>query len=61
MKRREFSKKMVHSVLSYSLLNALILTEAIGNKLNPITDHWANQINEYCLDVATSSMTLFYS
>ncbi len=51
MERREFSKKMVYSILSYSLMNSLITTEAIGNKLNPITDIWANQLNEYCLDL----------
>jgi len=49
---------MVYSVLSYSLMNSLITTEAIGNKMNPITDKWVNQLNEYCLDLKKEAITI---
>jgi len=58
MKRREFSKNMVYSVLSYSLMNSLITTKAIGNKINPITDKWVSHLNEYCLDLKKNSITI---
>lgn len=58
MDRREFSKRLVSTVLTYSLMNTLISSEAIGNKINPITDHWVKQLNEYCGDLKKESISI---
>ena len=51
MERREFTKGLLSTVLSYSLMNSLISTESIGYKINPITKHWAIKLNSYCSDL----------
>jgi len=58
MERREFSKKLVSTVLSYSLMNSLVTSNAITKKVNPITNNWANQLNEYCLDLKKETITI---
>lgn len=44
--------------MSYSLMDSLISTNSIGNKVNPITKHWAKKLNEYCLDLNKPSITI---
>ncbi|MEO1052357.1 MAG: hypothetical protein AAFX87_17115 [Bacteroidota bacterium] len=55
--RRQFSKKLFGTVLSFSLLESLIQTDAIAKGLQPVTSHWAKQLNDYCLDLKTQSIS----
>ena len=58
MERRAFTKGLISSVLSYSLMNSLWATSAFGKKIDPITQHWAKQLYEYCADLKKESITI---
>ncbi len=55
--RRQFGKQLVSLVTTYTLLESLFLTDAFGKPIQPITDHWAKQLNEICLDLKRSSLS----
>jgi hypothetical protein len=57
MDRREFTKVFLASVTSFALMDSLFAFNAIGKNIKPITDHWAIQLNEYCSDLKTNSIT----
>ncbi len=57
MDRREFSKGVLATVASFSLMDSLFAAEAIGKKIKPITDHWAIQLNEFCADLRQDSIS----
>ena len=56
MDRRVFSKKLLATVSSYALLDALMAFNAITPAIKPIVDHWAARLNEYCADLRKESM-----
>src|SRR5690606_12732869 len=58
MNRREFTKGMLASVVSFALMDSLFAFNAIGKSIKPITDHWAVKLNEYCSDLKTSSISV---
>ena len=51
MDRRKFTKSMLATVASFKLMDSFFAFNAIGKHIKPITDHWAIQLNEYCLDL----------
>ena len=55
--RRQFGKQLVGLITTYALLESLCLTDAFGKPIKPITDHWAKQLNELCLDLKKSSLS----
>ena len=57
MNRREFTKGMIATVTSFALMDSLMAFNAINWKVKPITDHWALQLNEFCSDLKTNSLT----
>ncbi|MEA1784884.1 hypothetical protein U1E44_02165 [Arenibacter sp. GZD96] len=57
MDRREFTKGILATVTSFALMDSLFAFNAIGKDIKPITDHWAIQLNEYCADLKTNSIS----
>ncbi|MEL6675373.1 MAG: hypothetical protein AAFR61_24400 [Bacteroidota bacterium] len=57
MKRREFSKQLLQTVSSYALFQSLWTTQALARSIQPLTDHWAIQLHEYCQDLRKQSLT----
>lgn len=57
MDRREFTKGILATVTSYALMDSLFAYNAIGKKISPLTDHWAIQLNEFCSDLKTDSIS----
>jgi hypothetical protein len=58
MNRRDFTKGMLASVVSFALMDSLFTFNAIGKSIKPITDHWAVKLNEYCSDLKTASISV---
>lgn len=58
MNRRDFTKGMLASVVSFALMDSLFTYNAIGKSIKPITDHWAVKLNEYCSDLKTATISL---
>jgi len=58
MNRREFTKGMFASVVSFALMDSLFTFNAIGKNIKPITDHWAVKLNEYCSDLKIESISV---
>lgn len=56
--RRTFTRKMLQTVVSVSLLESLFQTHAIGKALGPITRHWAIELHEYCADLRKEALGL---
>lgn len=65
MKRREFTKGMLATVTSYALLDVLYACgdgqsgriTTVDKKVQPIIDHWAIQLNEFCADLKLNAIT----
>jgi hypothetical protein len=55
--RRQFGKQLLSLMTTYSLLECLFLTDAFGKPVQPITNHWAKQLNELCLDLKKTSLS----
>lgn len=57
MDRRELAKQILATVTSFALMDSLLAFNAIGEKIKPITTHWAIQLNEFCSDLHTETIT----
>lgn len=57
MNRRNFGKNLLASIASYALMDSLFASEAILNKITPITKHWAIELHEFCNDLKKQSIT----
>ncbi|WP_296702284.1 hypothetical protein [Algoriphagus sp.] len=57
MERREFTKGILATVTSFALMDSLFAYNAIGKNIKPLTDHWAIQLNEFCSDLKTDSIS----
>ena len=56
MNRRAFTKELLATVSSFALMDSLFAYNAFENKIKPIADHWAIQLNEFCSDLRTESI-----
>lgn len=56
--RRTFLKQSFNSIVSYALLEMLFSNRMFSRSISPLTDHWAKSLNEYCLDLQKSAITL---
>ena len=56
--RRTFLKHSFNSIISYALLEMLFSYRMFSRNISPLTDHWAKSLNEYCLDLQKSAITL---
>lgn len=57
MDRRRITKGILATVSSFALMDSLFAFNAIGNHIKPITDHWAINLNNFCSDLKTKSIT----
>ena len=57
MDRREFSKGILGAVTSFALMDTLFAFNGIDKKTKPILEHWAIQLNEFCSDLKTNTIT----
>lgn len=57
MDRRTFGKNLLAGIASYALMDSLFASEAILKKIEPITKHWAIELNEFCNDLKKQSIT----
>ncbi|WP_235689705.1 cupin domain-containing protein [Fulvivirga lutea] len=58
MDRREFTKGLLTTVASFAMLESLVVANAFGKSIRPLTQHWAIQLNEYCSDLKKRSITV---
>ncbi len=58
MDRRDFTKGLLESVTSFALIDALLSCNSVSAKAKPITEHWASQLNQYCMDLKKESITV---
>lgn len=56
--RRRFSRQLIQGVLSFALLESLVLTDASGQAIKPITDHWAKELETMCADLKRQDIGL---
>ena len=57
MDKREFAKGLLATVSSFCLIESLFTYQAFGKEINPIINHWAIQLNEFCMDLKTESIS----
>jgi hypothetical protein len=57
MNRREFSKGFLATVANFALIDSLFASNAFGNNIKSITNHWAIKLNEFCSDLRTETIT----
>jgi hypothetical protein len=55
--RREFGKKLLSSLLTYSLLKTAFEQELFAQTIKPTTDRWLKSIHELCGDLRTSKVS----
>ncbi|MEM7367384.1 MAG: hypothetical protein AAF587_02215 [Bacteroidota bacterium] len=55
--RRGFNQQMMSHILAFSFWETVLLQDMIANPLKPITDRWANQLNEMCSDLRTNTLS----
>lgn len=58
MDRRAFTMDMMATVTSFALMDSLFAFNGIASKIKPLTDHWSIQLNEFCSDLRTDSITV---
>ncbi len=58
MNKREFTKGFLTTVAGFALMDTLLNCKAVSNSAKPITEHWAIRLNEYCLDLKKSSISV---
>ncbi|MGI9552949.1 MAG: hypothetical protein ACR2MT_17215 [Aurantibacter sp.] len=59
MNRRGFSKEILATVTSFALMDSLFAFNAFSKSIRPITEHWAQNLNEYCSDLKQQEITPF--
>lgn len=57
MDRRDFTKGLLASVMTYSLMETFFVTEAFSRPIKPLTKHWAIELNEFCSDLKKESIS----
>lgn len=58
MDRRAFNQKILTGVTSFALLDTLFSSQAFSRAIQPLTDHWAIKLNEYCADLRKDHITV---
>ncbi|MEZ4792821.1 MAG: hypothetical protein R2783_04980 [Gelidibacter sp.] len=57
MERRKFTKGLLASVTSFALMDSLFAYHAFSNPIKSIAEHWAINLNNYCLDLRKEAIT----
>lgn len=57
MKRSEFNRNLLKTVVGYFLLESLFNTQAFSSSIKPIAKHWAIELQTYCNDLKKNSIT----
>lgn len=57
MDRRTFTKDLVASVVTYSLMDLLVATNAFSTSIKPIVKHWSIGLNELCSDLKKQAIS----
>ena len=57
MKRREFNREVIGSLLTFSLLESVLTSDAIANEIKPIASMWLAQINSMSKDLKGQKLT----
>lgn len=57
MERRDFNGKLLTTISGYALLSSLLSSQALAKAISPITNHWVTQLNEYCQDLKTNTIS----
>ena len=55
--RRLFNQQLLGAMLSYTLLDALFLTNAFNKRIEPIAAHWAKELQTICQDLKLSNIS----
>ena len=43
--------------MTYSLMDSLMTTNALGSSIKPVVTHWSKSLNEFCEDSKKESIT----
>jgi hypothetical protein len=57
MNRRDFTKTLLGSIASYSLLSTLFTKDAFADSVKPVTNDWARSLHEMSLDLKQTTIT----
>jgi len=57
MNRREFSNGLIETVVSYSLIDSLFVSNVFAKNIKPMAKHWALSLNECCADLKKESIS----
>jgi hypothetical protein len=57
MDRRDFTKTLLGSIVSYSLLRTLFTQDAFADSVKPVTDGWIRSLHEMSLDLKLTTIT----
>lgn len=57
MHRRSFTKNMLATVGTYCLIDSMLAFDAFGKNMRPLAKNWLLQLNEYCNDLHTNSIS----
>ena len=57
MHRREFTKKLGATVVSFGLLDTAWAAGAFSHKVAPLLRHWASELNTYCQHLRQATIT----
>lgn len=57
MNRRDFTQGLFGTILSFSLLETIIIQDAFAQPVKPIINHWVKELQEMSLDLKTRQIT----
>ncbi len=57
MNRRSFTKGLVSSIVTYSLIDSMLASNAFAAPVKPIVKHWSIGLNQFCEDLRKESIT----
>lgn len=56
MNRRDFTKSLLGTIASYSLLETLVSKDAFADTIKPVVGHWVGGLHEMSLDLKTGKI-----
>lgn len=57
MDRRSFNQKLSQGLVGFAFLETFITQDLFGQKIKPITLHWAQELNTICRDLKTQQIS----
>jgi hypothetical protein len=56
LSRRTFTRDMLHSLVTFSLLETCFTHDLFAGAVRPVTDRWLKEVNELCADLRVGAL-----